>query len=411
MDGIGNSLENIEEPVKDIIQNVRSKGDEAVIEYTKEIDYKDEPGIKFGFEDMEVNGDEWKEKAESLDPEMRGILEKAAVNIRTYAEKQNIYRDSEVDNDGIKIKDRFIPIEKAGIYVPGGNYPYPSVVLMCAIPARVAGVKEIIMVTPPKKLNPAVYAAAEIAGVDRIFRIGGAQAIAALAYGTETVPKVDKIVGPGNYYVQCAKWRVSKDVGIDMLSGPSEVVIIADEHQNSECVALCLLSQYEHADDAKAILITDSKKLEKEVNEKIKEKLAEYKPPFNGEIIYKPVENLDMAVERANQIAPEHLQLMCSDENIKKIEENIRNAGAVFIGRNTAVAVGDYWAGPSHAIPTGGAARFQEGLNVRSFLKMVSFIKCEKEIIKRIADPIAKFAEEEGLKYHAESVKKIADEE
>ncbi|MFC2091386.1 histidinol dehydrogenase [Elusimicrobiota bacterium] len=393
----------------DIIKDVWKRGDEAVIECTGKFDKIELTADKF-----EVKQQEIEKSAVSLDPELEKVIKRAAENIENYhrQQKQRIPEEYEIKNKGIVIKDKLVPVERVGLYVPGGNYPYPSTVLMCAIPAKIAGVGEIIMVTPAKNITPAVLAAARIAGVDRIFRIGGAHAVAALAYGTKTVPKVDKIAGPGNNYVQCAKWLVSSVVGIDMISGPSEVVIIADENQDPERVAVDLLSQYEHANDASAILLTDTKELIDGVKKKVEEYLSGYKPDFNGRIEYKCLDNLDMAAEASNRIAPEHLQLMLDENNMPEVYNRITNAGAVFLGSETPVALGDYWAGPSHALPTGQCAKFQEGLNVRSFLKKVSFIKSSRYTIKEEYPDIKKFAEAEGMAYHAMSLKRrIEDEE
>ncbi len=303
-------------------------------------------------------------------------------------------------NNGIKITDKYIPIESVGIYVPGGKYPYPSTVLMSAIPAKVAGVKNIYMVTPSTNLTASVFAAAAISGVDRIFKIGGPQAIAALAFGTETVPKVDKIVGPGNSYVQQAKFLLSAQVGIDMIAGPSEVVIIADGAQNPDWIATDLMAQLEHSDDSKATLITDDEKLIEKVQRHIKANKPMYVPTMIK------VEDMAEAVKKSNEIAPEHLQLMLENKVINQIKNSIKNAGAVFVGKWTPVSIGDYWAGPSHVLPTGGAARFQEGLNVRNFVRKVSFIECSAEGIKKSANSISKFAETEGMEYHGQSILK-----
>jgi histidinol dehydrogenase len=398
MDGI----KKVSKDVRDILENVRENGDEAVLFYINEkFDFKGRPEKEhIKPEEIEVYKHEWDQVIAELDDDIKKVIDGAAANIRYYHENQKIEREYEIRRGDTLIKDRLISIEKAGIYVPGGNYPYPSTVLMCAIPAKVAGVKELVMVTPPKNMSPAVLYAARVAGVDRVFRVGGAQSVAALAYGTEMIPKVDIIVGPGNIYVQCAKMLVSDVVGIDMLSGPSEVVIIADKHQDPELVAVDLMSQAEHASDAEAVLITDSEKL----IEKVKGVKEGFSGKFEGTIKYELVDSIDMAAEKSNRIAPEHLELMCSEENIAKIEGKISNAGAVFVGSDTPVASGDYWAGPSHALPTSRAARYSEGLSVRTFLKKVSFIRCGKDAVKNEYGAIAKFAKEEGMEYHARSI-------
>ncbi|MBN2406835.1 MAG: histidinol dehydrogenase [Elusimicrobia bacterium] len=397
--------EDIIKRVKDIAKNISKHGDAALAEYTLKFD-----GVNITESDIEVKKEEWKETAGKIHPEIKDVIDRAAGNIKKYAESQNIYKNREYTNGGMRITDKYIPIEKVGVYVPGGNYSYPSTVMMCVIPARVAGVKEIVMVTPPGNLTPAVMYAARISGVDRVFRLGGAQAVLALGYGwARSVPSVDMIVGPGNVYVQCAKMLVSDVVGIDMISGPSEVCIIADGKQDPGLIAVDMMAQFEHAADAKAVLISDSKKLIEEVQEEIAGLKILGKARFEGVIEYAPVDGLDAAVDKANEIAPEHLQIMCSRENIRKIESGIKNAGAVFIGRNTPVAIGDYWAGPSHALPTGGTARFSEGLNVGTFMKKVSFINCSEESVREAAGQIEKLAQEEGMNYHAESVRKRLD--
>jgi histidinol dehydrogenase len=400
MDGIEKLLifrKELYNHILEIFNVVYEHKDEALIEYTKQYDK-----ILLAPQNMEISKDKWDEKSQEISAELGGILKNAADNIKKYAEKQNIYSDNDIGDENISIKDRYIPVEKAGIYVPGGEYSYPSSVLMCAIPAKAAGVEEVVMVTPPQNITPAVLAAAKIAGVDRIFRVGGPWAIMAMALGNTAIPRVDKIVGPGNIYVQAAKLVLQDIVGIDMIAGPSEVVIIADESQDPEWIAADLMAQAEHADDAAGILVTWSKELKKKVGELIPDE-------FSQRIkIDSDIRDLDNAVEIANYHAPEHLQLMLSEENIRKTEGKIKNAGAVFVGSNTPVAVGDYWAGPSHTLPTGRSARYQEGLNVRSFLKKVAFIKCNKKTSEYFP-LIEKFASEEGMKYHAESVRKRID--
>ncbi|MFC2048652.1 histidinol dehydrogenase [Elusimicrobiota bacterium] len=405
MDGV-NSLNS---HINRIAHEVNENGDSALIKYTSKYD-----AIELNLESLEVSKEEWNREAAKVDSELWNILQKAADNIENYAreQKNNLSIESEINNNGIKIKDRLILIEKVGVYVPGGEHPYPSTVLMCAIPAKAAGVNDVVMVTPPGNLKPSVLAAAKIAKVDRIFRVGGAHAIAALACGTESIPRVDMVVGPGNKYVQEAKRyffggqlvdvmsNTTLNIGIDMVAGPSEVVIIADEAQDPEWIAADLLAQAEHADDAYATLLTTSEKLSKQVSELIPEELQK-RISIEGDIY----NDLEETVAQSNIIAPEHLQLMLTEENLKKVENKIRNAGAVFVGRLTPVAVGDYWAGPSHTLPTGSSAKYSEGLNVRTFYKNVSFIKCDSEIVARDYADIAKFADTEGMKYHAESIR------
>ncbi|MEA3506552.1 MAG: histidinol dehydrogenase [Elusimicrobiota bacterium] len=378
--------------VDKIIQKVEERGDAALIELTQKYD-----GVELA--NIEVSADEIRRAFKNADENLVSNLKAAAKNIKSYAEKSMPKLSSEYSNPGVRITDRLIPVESAGVYVPGGEYPYPSTVLMTAIPARVAGVEDIYMVSPPGNLSDAVLAAASIAGVDRIFRVGGAQAVAALAYGTETVPKADMVVGPGNSYVQAAKRKLSNSghIGIDMLAGPSEVVIIGDSSASGDITAIDLMAQAEHAEDASATLLTDSKELLEKTKKNIDEK---YKSRI--ELIY--TESLSDAVKISNNLAPEHLQVICSSENSDRILEGIKNAGAVFVGAYTPVAVGDYWAGPSHTLPTGMTAKFSEGLNVRTFLKKISFMFCSKNGLDEISKSIESLANEEGMKYHARSV-------
>ncbi|MFW6134019.1 MAG: histidinol dehydrogenase [Elusimicrobiota bacterium] len=389
------NFKELSDNVHEIINQVIEKGDDALIECTRKFD-----GVTLEKKEIEIKKEEWKGLIKQIDEDLYNAISGAFENINTYSKNQlKLYKDSKYSKEGIEITDKFIPVEKVGLYVPGGRFSYPSSVLMSAVPARVAGVDEIFMVTPPGKLTPSVLAAAEIAGVDGIFRVGGVQAIAALATGSSRIPKVDKIVGPGNDYVQCAKQILSSVVGIDIMAGPSEVVIIADGFQNPEFIKADLLAQAEHSDNAAGILISESGDIMEKVsfndNEKIKERIKKIK-----------VDNIIQAADVSNTIAPEHLQIMVKKEKEREIQKKIKNAGAVFINKNTPVAVGDYWAGPSHTLPTGGAAKYQEGLNVRNFLKRVSFIECTKSGITKAAPYVAKLAEAEGMIYHKESILK-----
>jgi histidinol dehydrogenase len=378
--------------VDKIINKVKKTGDAGLIELTGKYD-----GITI--KNIEVNQNKIQDALKKTDKEFLKTVKESAKNIEDYSMRSMPELSSYYESLSVSIEDRLIPVESVGIYVPGGEYSYPSSVLMSAIPAGVAGVKKIFMVSPPGKLSDAVLAAASVAGVDRVFRVGGAQAVAALAYGTQTIPKVDMVVGPGNSYVQAAKKKLSERnlIGIDMIAGPSEVVIIADKNQSSGIIGIDLMAQAEHAADARATLLTESRSLiedtEKVINKNFKNRI---------ELIY--TKNLNEAVKISNSMAPEHLQVMCGQENLDKIIGKIRNAGAVFVGKDTPVAVGDYWAGPSHTLPTGGASKFSEGLNVRTFLKKVSFMKCTEKGIGKIAGRIEKFALQEGMKYHALSV-------
>ncbi len=379
-----------------IIKRVAGKGDSALLKYTLKYD-----GVRLAAGDIEVKNSEIDELASEASENIRSILSEAAENIRKYSEPQS--SEKTYEKDGIQITDRFIPVNRAGIYVPGGEYPYPSTVLMCAVPARAAGVEEIIMATPPSNLTPAVAAAIRIAGVDRVFRVGGAQAIAAMALGTESVPKADMIAGPGNKFVQQAKLKLSGEVGIDMLAGPSEVVIIASENQNARWIASDLISQAEHGEGTKSILISLSEQLTGEVKKLIPEK-------FSGRISCINVSTIEEAVKISNDTAPEHLQIMLEEKIAGKAASMVKNAGAVFMGPYSPACLGDYWAGPSHVLPTGKAARYSEGLSWRSFVKKVSFIKSSREGMKQAAEKIAALADEEGMKYHSRSARSRTEE-
>ncbi len=381
--------------VSKIIKDVKKKGDKALIKYTKKFD-----GVRLSPDEIEVSLKERRRQAARVDKKLYDALKEAAENIERYSLKElEGCRGASVSKEGIDIEDIFEPVESAGLYVPGGRYSYPSSVLMGAVPARVAGVKKIVMVTPPGKLTPGVLSAAEIAGVDRVYRVGGAQAVAALAYGTQTVYRVDFIAGPGNSYVQKAKVLLSDRVGIDMFAGPSEVAVIADEFQDVNVIVGDLAAQAEHSPDSRSFFFTFNEKLLEEVRKGIPGDLA-------SQVNLALVKDIEEAVEEVNLIAPEHLQLMCMNDSVKKIKKKVRNAGAVFVGENSPVALGDYWAGPSHTLPTGGAAKYSEGLGVRSFLKRIPFIKCSKSALKEAGDKIMRIAEEEGMKYHSLSVKR-----
>ncbi len=374
---------------------------------------------KVNLENLEVTNDEIDEALNLVEPEFLEILKRAADNIRDFHARQ-VRNNFIVDKaDGVILGQRVIPLEKVGIYIPGGTAAYPSSVLMNAIPAKLAGVKQIIMATPPQasasnsarlagKINPNILAAAHVAGVDRIYKIGGAQAIAAMAFGTQSVVKVDKITGPGNMYVAEAKRQVFGHVAIDMIAGPSEILIIADENNNSKWLAADLLSQAEHDVNASAVLITNSENLAREVQQEIEAQLdklerheiARASIENNGKIIL--VDNLDKAVEIANEIAPEHLEL-CVDEPFNWLGK-IKNAGSVFLGRYCPEALGDYYAGPNHTLPTSGTARFSSPLSVDDFVKKSQFIYYTQEAMSKAAQDVADFARKEGLTGHAASV-------
>ncbi len=403
---------DVEDIVADIIYNVRKNGDKAVFEYTEKFD-------KAKLADLAVKKEEIDEAIKLVEPKFIEILKKAAANITKFHSKQ--LRNSFIINDenGIVIGQKIIPVDRAGLYVPGGTAAYPSTVLMDAIPAKIAGCKEVVMVTPPDKdgkINPAILAAAYVAGVDRIFKVGGAQAIAALAYGTQSIPKVDKIVGPGNAFVAEAKKQVFGKVSIDMIAGPSEILVVADGKSNPRYVAADLLSQAEHDKLASAVLVTDSMELALAVQSEIenqltslkREEIARASIDNNGKIIV--AENLSAAIEIANEIAPEHLEL-CVDNPFDYLD-SIRHAGSIFMGRSCPEALGDYFAGPNHTLPTSGTAKFSSPLSVDDFIKKTQYTYYTKEALSRVAYDIAFFAEKEGLTGHARSaVIRLEDEE
>ena len=394
---------DVESIVSQIIADVIKNGDQALREYTKKFDRADITALQ-------VSQDEIDDAVASVDPAFVEILEKAAANIRKFHQRQ--VRNSFVinDEDGIVIGQKIIPVDRAGLYVPGGTAAYPSTVLMDSIPAKIAGCQEVVMVTPPNsegKINPVILAAAKVAGVDKIFKVGGAQAIAALAYGTESIPKVDKIVGPGNAFVAEAKKQVYGKVSIDMIAGPSEILIIADGASDPRFVAADLLSQAEHDKLASAVLVTDSEKLalgvqaelENQIPQLAREDIARASIDNNGKIIV--AENLKQAVEIANEIAPEHLEL-CVDNSFDYLD-SIRHAGSIFMGRNCPEALGDYFAGPNHTLPTSGTARFSSPLSVDDFIKKTQFTYYTQDALKRVAGDVAAFANAEGLTAHAKS--------
>ena len=399
----GTAVTDVSDIVSDIIYNVRKNGDKALFEYCEKFD-------RAKLTSLEVSEAEIDEAFASVEPRFIEILEAAAENIRHFHQKQ--VRNSFIinDKDGVVIGQKVIPVEKAGLYVPGGTAAYPSTVLMDSIPAKIAGCGEICITTPPNaegKVNPVILAAAKIAGVDRIFKVGGAQAIAALAYGTETVPKVDKIVGPGNAFVAEAKKQVYGIVSIDMIAGPSEILVVADGKSNEKFVAADLLSQAEHDKMASAVLVTDSMEFAEKVSAEIerqlallpREEIARISIDNNGKIIVS--DDLMKAIDIANEIAPEHLEL-CVDNPFDYLDK-IKHAGSVFMGRYCPEALGDYFAGPNHTLPTTGTARFSSPLSVDDFVKKTQYTYYTKEALSRVADDVAFFAEKEGLSAHARS--------
>ena len=389
--------------VTDIIANVRQKGDRALYEYCEKFD-------KAKLDTLLVTPEEIQEAAEAVGEEFLEILRKAAANIRKFHQKQ--VRNSFIinDEDGILMGQKIIPVDRAGLYVPGGTAAYPSTVLMDSIPAKIAGVPEVVMVTPPNvegTVNPYILTAAYVAGVDKIFKVGGAQAIAALAYGTESIPKVDKIVGPGNAFVAEAKKQVYGQVSIDMIAGPSEILIVADGASNPRHLAADLLSQAEHDKLASAVLVTDSKELafavqaelELQIPQLERRDIARTSIDSNGKIIV--CDNLRQAIDIANEIAPEHLEL-CVDNPFDYLDA-IRHAGSIFMGRNCPEALGDYLAGPNHTLPTSGMARFSSPLSVDDFIKKTQYTYYTRDALARVAKDVATFATAEGLTAHAKS--------
>ncbi|MBR2282695.1 MAG: histidinol dehydrogenase, partial [Spirochaetales bacterium] len=389
--------------VSAILKDVETNGDAALREYTRKLD-----GVEI--DSIEVSRKEIEDAANSMDPEFMKVLHKASANICSYHFHQK--RESFVvsEKDGVVLGQKIVPVSVAGIYVPGGTAALSSTVLMDALPAKIAGVGQVVMVTPPGKdgkVNPAVLAAAFVAGVDRVFKVGGAQAIAALAYGTESVPKADKIVGLGNIYVAEAKKQVSGIVGIDMVAGPSEILIIADGKSDPKVLAADMLSQAEHDRNASAVLVTDSKDLAPKVAEELerqlsvlpREEIARASIEDNGKIII--VNSIEQAIEVSDRIAPEHLEV-CVDNPFDYLDK-IHNAGSVFLGRNCPEALGDYMAGPNHTLPTSGTARFSSPLSVDEFVKKYQFTYYTQKALDGVADDIALFARMEGLEAHARS--------
>ena len=394
---------NVEAVVADIIANVRQNGDKALFEYCEKFD-------KAKLDSLLVTPEEIEAARAAVEPRFLEVLEKAAANIRKFHSQQ--VRRSFIINDesGIVMGQKIIPVDRAGLYVPGGTAAYPSTVLMDSIPAKIAGCREVVMVTPPRadgSINPVILAAASIAGIDKIYKVGGAQAIAALAYGTESILKVDKIVGPGNAFVAEAKKQVYGVVSIDMIAGPSEILIVADGATDPRHAAADLLSQAEHDKLASAVLVTDSMELALRVQACIEEQIpallradiARASIDNNGKIIV--ADSLTKAIDIANEIAPEHLELLV--DNPFDYLDSIRHAGSVFMGRNCPEALGDYLAGPNHTLPTSGTARFSSPLSVDDFIKKTQYTYFTKDALAKVAEDVAFFARQEGLTAHARS--------
>ncbi len=399
----GKSSFDVADIVTEIIDNVKCNGDTALFEYSKKFD-------KAELSSLEVTEEEFDEAFGLVELEFIDIIKKAAKNITEFHKRQ--VRNSFIinDSDGMVIGQKITPIEKVGLYVPGGTAAYPSTVLMDSIPAKIAGCKKICITTPPMsdgKINPVILAAARIAGVDSVFKIGGAQAIAALAYGTESIPKVDKIVGPGNAFVAEAKRQVFGLVSIDMIAGPSEILVIADSKSDPRFVAADLLSQAEHDKMASAVLVTDSMELALKVSKEIeiqlaklpRQEIARASIDTNGKIIV--ADNISDVIAVSNEIAPEHLEIMC--DNPFDFLDKITNAGSIFMGRYCPESLGDYFAGPNHTLPTSGTARFSSPLSVDDFVKKSQFTYYTRNALEKVAKDVAFFAEKEGLSAHARS--------
>ncbi len=399
-------FEEQETVVRDILEAVRTKGDEALLAFTEQFD-----GAKLTAESLEVTEEEIRAAYEQTDPALIDVIRKALVNIRGFHEKQKQNSWITTENSGIILGQKITPMERVGVYVPGGKAAYPSSVLMNIVPAKTAGVNEVIMMTPcgaDGKINPAVLTAAREAGADRIFKAGGAQAIAAMAYGTETVPKTDKIVGPGNIYVALAKKAVYGSVSIDSVAGPSEILVLADETADPRFVAADLLSQAEHDEMASAVLITTDRTLAEKVQEEIEGFLRVLS---RKEIIRKSLdrygciliaEDRAAAIDAANAFAPEHLEIVMRDAF--EAMTSIRNAGAIFVGEYSSEPLGDYFAGPNHVLPTSGTARFFSPLSVDDFVKKSSIVHYSREALERIHEDIEQFARCEQLTAHANSI-------
>ncbi len=402
-----NNYSQYEATVNEIIENVKTNKDKAIFDYTLKFDK-----FELNAENIKVTREEIEEAYSLMDAKLVEVIRKAAENIRAFHMKQLRNSWFDAKEDGTILGMKITPIEKAGVYVPGGKAAYPSSVLMNVIPANVAGVKEIIMTTPPGKdgkVNPGTLVAADIAGVNTIYKVGGAQAIAAMAFGTESIPKVDKITGPGNIFVALAKKAVYGYVSIDSIAGPSEVLVLADETANPRYVAADLLSQAEHDELASAILITTSKELAEQVSIEVDKFVAELP---RQEIMQKSLDNygyillaetMEQAIETTNEIASEHLEILT--KNPFDVMTKIRNAGAIFLGEYSSEPLGDYFAGPNHILPTNGTAKFFSPVNVDDFIKKSSIISYSREALEKLHKDIELFAESEGLTAHANSIK------
>ena len=394
---------DVSKTVTEILENVKNNGDKALIEYAEKFD-------KASLTSLEVTEEEFQEALSLVEPEFLEVLKKASQNIKEFHSKQVRNGFKIEKQNGVIIGQKITPIERAGLYVPGGTAAYPSTVLMDSIPAKIAGVKEVCITTPPNKegkINPVILASAKIAGVDKVYKVGGAQAIGALAYGTETIKKVDKIVGPGNAFVAEAKRQVFGLVSIDMIAGPSEILVIADGKSNPKHVASDLLSQAEHDKMASAVLVTESIDLAKAVQQEIevqleklpRKEIARISIDQNGKIIV--AKDIEEVIKVSNEIAPEHLELVV--DNPFDYLDKIENAGSIFMGRYCPEALGDYFAGPNHTLPTSGTARFSSPLSVDDFIKKTQFTYYTQDALKEVYKDVAYFAQKEGLTAHANS--------
>ena len=397
------SAADVSDVVAGIVADVRARGDAALLEYTERFDHA-------VLRSLQVSKEEFDEAMALVDPRMQAVLKKAAASIRAFHNEQR--RSGFILNDrkGVVMGQKVLPLERVGIYVPGGTATYPSTVLMDSIPAKIAGVKELMITTPPGrdgKVNPVILAAARIAGVDRVFKVGGAQAVAALAYGTESIPKADKIVGPGNAFVTEAKRQIFGVAAIDMIAGPSEILIVADAKTDPAYAAADLLSQAEHDKNASAVLITDSEALARQVQAELEKQLAllpregiaRVSIEARGKIII--TRDIESAIATANRLAPEHLELSL-DQPFDYLDA-VQNAGSVFLGRSCPEALGDYMAGPNHTLPTAGTARFSSPLSVDDFVKKIQYTYFSAEAFRDVAPDVVFFARQEGLEAHARS--------
>ena len=397
------SAADVSDIVAGIVADVRARGDAALLEYTERFDHA-------VLRSLQVSKEEFDEAMTLVDPRMQAVLKKAAASIRAFHNEQR--RSGFILNDrkGVVMGQKVLPLERVGIYVPGGTATYPSTVLMDSIPAKIAGVKELMITTPPGrdgKVNPVILAAARIAGVDRVFKVGGAQAVAALAYGTESIPKADKIVGPGNAFVTEAKRQIFGVAAIDMIAGPSEILIVADAKTDPAYAAADLLSQAEHDKNASAVLITDSEALARQVQAELEKQLAllpregiaRASIEARGKIII--TRDIESAIATANRLAPEHLELSL-DQPFDYLDA-VQNAGSVFLGRSCPEALGDYMAGPNHTLPTAGTARFSSPLSVDDFVKKIQYTYFSAEAFRDVAPDVVFFARQEGLEAHARS--------